>query len=147
MRKFTREEASRLTGVPDGTIGMLQRQGAIASSGGLTLGQLLAIAVARGLTARGLSWHESGAVLQYLWQMPTERLEANFARGANFLLVLGTRVLPRLVTMEAIQHPAGVSPAEISRYGLMPCAIDVSAVHDRLVRESAALTKSEAVEG
>jgi hypothetical protein len=82
----------------------LYQRGLIPSSGGLNLQQLLAVAVARGLRASGVPFEQCALTLRFLWELPTERLEADFKRGAFFLCVIGNRlVLPRLVTREAVE--------------------------------------------
>ncbi len=132
MKMLSRPEISALTGVPTSTIGLLQQTGLIPQSGQMTMTQALAVAVARGLSARGVGSKDAGDVLEYIWGLHEERLEACFARGACFIAIFGTKPCPRLVDMESVTRNPAVHVATAWAAGLVPALVDVQLVWERL---------------
>jgi hypothetical protein len=104
-----------------------------------SLGQVLAIAVARGLRTRGVSLEQAEQVLDYLWAMPATRLEAHFRHGQTCLFVVGTEVLPRLLTPDSILTNEQIDYTTAARVGLLPAAVDVRRIWERIQAEARSL--------
>jgi hypothetical protein len=144
---LTSFELCRLTGLPMGTLKRLRAAGSVlaAKPGGQGRGhadlwslvQVLALAVARGLRSRGVSLEEAGPVLKYFWEMPTTKLEDHFRNGQTYLALFGTKVLPRLVTQDSIFKNERVDYSTAATEALLPAAIDVKLIWERIKAEAA----------
>jgi hypothetical protein len=148
MRQYlSSSELCRLTGLPMGTLKRLRAAGFVEAAQPGTRGrghadlwslpQVLAIAVARGLRTRGISLEQAGQVLKYFWRMPTTRLESQLQQGQTCLLLAGTQVLPRLLTLESILANDEIDYATAATAGLLPAAVDVQRIWERIKAEVA----------
>jgi hypothetical protein len=97
-------------------------------------GQVLALAVARGLRACGVVPTDAAAVLQYLWEQTASSLEARFRAGRTRLGLTitpqGTHCRAELVRRDEIldDETGGEAKAAALRSGVSPSALDVEAI-------------------
>ena len=150
MRQYlTSSELCRLTGLPMGSLKRLRAEGGLrAAKPGApgrghadlwSLAQVLGIAVARGLRTRGVSLEQAEQVLHYLWDMPAARLAAHFRHGQTCLFLVGTEVLPRLLTPDSILANDQIDYATAASVGLLPAAVDVRRIWERIQAEATRL--------
>jgi hypothetical protein len=152
MRRLTSKEFSRVTGIPEGSIlGFRQEvgitpdlpivQGRKAQTP-FTVQQALAAACWRGLLKLGVRREDAAAVSRHLWHLPTEHLEADFVRGARFILIVGGFACPRLLTADAIRAPEGIPP-ELAA-SLQPVAVDAQKLLNGIISEVSKEAKAAA---
>jgi hypothetical protein len=149
----TTTDLARLTGVPEGTVKTLRAAGHLRPArpgrpgpgvgDRWSLTQALALAVSRGLRHRGVTSEEAGRVLNLLWHLSRERLEAQLAGGRTCLMVVGRLVMPRLVSRAAVLANEQMDYEAAQTVGLLPCAVDVAAVWGRLLEEVERLPASK----
>jgi hypothetical protein len=136
------KDVSRNTGVPAGTICSMRRRGAIPP-GEISDVRALGLAVSRGLRSRGVSVAQAARVLMLFWDMPLERLEACLARGARYVLLIGSEAVPRLVQREAVTRNPAIPAGVAFMAGLVPALIDVGTVWARIQVEKAKAAQEE----
>jgi hypothetical protein len=83
------------------------------------------LTVARAVRRRGVSLEQAEQIRQYLWNMPPEHLEAHFRQGQTCLLLAGTAVLPKLLTLESILAIEQMDDATAASAGMRPTPVDV----------------------
>ncbi len=126
MIRLTRQETSKLLGIAPGTMSTWQNLGLIPASGSVTLTEALAVGVGRALKQFGIPFHQCAPVVAALWKMPLEQLEAAFASGRCYLLVLGNVVCPRLLSLDACANPDGIDVAKYTEMtGIRPAVYNV----------------------
>lgn len=143
---LTSDDLCRLTGIPMGTLKRLRAARSVraakpgAQGRGHTdrwsLEQALAIAVGRALRARGASVEEASPVLQYFWSISAGQVEAQFQNGETCLAVIGTKVVPKLVTQESILANEQIDYSTAATVGLLPAAIDVQRIWNKIKAEA-----------
>lgn len=143
MRRLTTPEFARVTGIKRGSVAAFRRAVGIEPDHGLLRGiqyqhpysvqNAVAAIVWRGLLKIGVRREDAAAVSRAIWTTPTEHLEADFARGAKFILCVGPVACPRLLSEEAIRAPEGV-PTEVAR-SLSPVAVDVETIFRGVLAE------------
>jgi hypothetical protein len=107
--------------------------------------QALGLAVARYARGRGSEVPEAGGLLDCIGRMSEAELEAHFEAGRRYILIVGTRPLPRLIRLE----DAGADPGMVAacwKSGIVPCLIDVSRAWERLQERIAQLRAEETCE-
>lgn len=136
---WTDGQASVITGVPRGTFQSMRARGTIPA-GPLSDVRVLALAVSRGLRARGVGVDHAGDVLDWLWHRVTlERLEADLARGARWLLVAADLPpLCRLVTLASVTNNPEVPPEAAYMAGVT--LVNVGTVWSRIQTAKRAIT-------
>lgn len=143
---FTTEEVAHITGVPRPTIQWLPSAGIVVpavpgSRGGVShrwsLIQVLAITVSRAAAKRGVDSDLVCALYRYLAGMTTETLEGAFVQGRTHVFICGTKLLPKLVPLNACLHNPVITEAGPAIAGaLAPAALDVRQAWD-LVKHGA----------
>jgi hypothetical protein len=76
-------------------------------------------------------------VLEYFWDMPPVQLEDYFRNGQTYLALFGTKVLPRLVSQDSIFNNEYVDYSTAATEALLPAAIDVKLIWERIKTEVA----------
>lgn len=112
-----------------------------------TMVQALAANTARGLRERGASETDAGNILQFLWGISEQELEAEFKSGRTHLMLVavdsGLKVLPRLLRPTDIFENPVLKDEVVQMIGIQPQALDLEKLW-RKVKEKAAKLKGAA---
>jgi hypothetical protein len=137
-RRLGLKQWATLLDIPFGSIKFARRHGQFPTG---SLPEGLGVAAARAARTRGASLEQAGNLLGYLSGLSVDALERRFAAGCTHVLMMGEKVLCRLVPPEAVIQNKTVQdnlPAAWAA-GLTPTLIDVGAIWRRIKEEVAKL--------
>lgn len=107
--------------------------------------QVLGLAVARALKARGVAQDHAWSVYEFISGMTVEQLETHFAEGRSVMIVVGFVAAAQLTSRDALAVAVADNAEALKAAGLTPWGIDVGIVwaklRDRLKAMDAAAAK------
>jgi hypothetical protein len=96
-----------------------------------SLGQAVAIRVARELRKRGIDRESCQEVLQYLWQLGDKAVQAHFNANRTHILIVNDKAMPELMPLNALVK-AVFNKEALRPHGMEPSALNTMTIWNEM---------------